>query len=149
MRVLAVEVDELFADVLQLRERRGPAVDPGAAPALRIERAAQQHLAVGRAEVVRGEPRGDARDVVRFEDGGELRALRTRPKLAELEAIAEQQGEGVEQDRLAGAGLAGQHREAAVELEIERFDDDEIADGQEAKHRGSSVSMPVRTTRWT
>ena len=42
--------------------------------------------------------------------------------------------ERVEQDRLAGAGLAGQHREAGIELDVERFDDDEIADRQRAQH---------------
>ena len=137
VRVLAMQVDELFAQILQLRERRGAAVDPGAAPSLRVERAAQQHLAVGRAEVVRGEPVGDRRTIFHFEDRGELRALRTRPKLAKLEAIAEQQRESVEQDRLAGAGLPGQHREGIAELEVERVDDDEIANGQQAEHRGA------------
>ena len=34
VRVLAVEVDEPLADLLQLRERRGPAVDPRAASCL-------------------------------------------------------------------------------------------------------------------
>ena len=70
-----------------------------------------------------------------LERRGELGALGAGPQLAQLEAVAEQQAERIEQDRLAGAGLAGQHREAGVELEVERFDDDEIADGQEPEHR--------------
>ena len=71
----------------------------------------------------------------RVEGGGELGALRARLQLALLEAVADEERERVEQDRLAGAGLAGEDGEAAVELEIERFDDDEIPDRQKPKHQ--------------
>ena len=115
-------------------KRRGAAVDPRAAPALRIERATEQDLAVRRPEIVRGEPCGDTRRILSVEDGGELRPFRTRPELTKLEPIAEEQSEAVEQDRLAGAGFAGQDRKAGVELEVERFDDDEVADRQRTQH---------------
>ena len=52
---------------------------------------------------------GRVRDV---ELRGELRAFGARAQLAQLEAVAQQQAERVEQDRLAGAGLAGEHGEA-------------------------------------
>ena len=142
MFVLAVEIHKTFADVLQLRKRRGAAVDPRPAPALRIERAAEQDLAVRRAEIVRGEPCGDARGILGVEDGGELRPFRARPELAKLEPIAEEQSQAVEQDRLAGAGFPGEDRKAAVELEVERLDDDEVADRQKAKHRGPRAPSP-------
>jgi hypothetical protein len=54
--------------------------------------------------------------------------------LSRFEAIAEQETERIQQDRFARAGLAGQHREATFELELEGFDDDEIADGEKTKH---------------
>ena len=82
-----------------------------------------------------GEPLARCRDArSTLEHRGELGPLGARPQLPQLEAIAEQQVERIEQDRLSRAGLAGQDREAGVELEVERFDDDEIADGQQAKH---------------
>ena len=40
----------------------------------------------------------------------------------------------IDQDRLARAGFAGQYREASVELDIERADDHEVAQGQTPQH---------------
>ena len=134
MRVLAVQIDEPLAEGLQLRERGRAAVDPRPALALRVEHAAQQYVAVVRGDALLGEPGGDARRVRDVELGGELGALRARPELAELEAVAEQERQRVEQDRLARARLAGQHGKAGGELDVERFDDDEISDGQETQH---------------
>ena len=57
-----------------------------------------------------------------------------RADLARLEAVAEQEAQRVEQDRLAGASLAGERREARLELELERAHDDEIADRQQPQH---------------
>ena len=136
MRVLAVEVDEPLAQLLQLRERGGAAVDPRAALALRVEHAAQQHVAVVGRDALLRQPGADAGRVRDRELGGELGARRARAELAHLETVAEQQAQRVEQDRLARAGFAGEHREARRELDVERLDDDEIADGQRAQHRG-------------
>ncbi len=69
-----------------------------------------------------------------LEHRGELGAVGAGAQLALLEAVAEQQRERVEQDRLAGAGLAGEDGEAAVELEVERLDDDEVADRDQPQH---------------
>ena len=41
-------------------------------------------------------------------------------------APAEQQADGLDEDRLAGAGLAGQDVEARVELDLDRVDDREV-----------------------
>ena len=46
-----------------------------------------------------------------------------------IAAPAQHQLQRVDQDRLAGARLAGQGREAATQRQIERRDDDEIAQG--------------------
>ena len=50
-------------------------------------------------------------------------------------AIAERQPERVEQDRLARAGLAGQHAKAGLELELEPVDQHDVADGELPQHR--------------
>ncbi len=139
VRVLSMQVDQLLADVLQLHEGCRTAVDPGAAAALRVQRPAQEQGGVARREIVLGEPGADAGPVADLEGGGELGALGTGPQLAQFEAVAQEERERIQQDRLAGAGLPGQDREAAVELEIERFDDDEVADGQQAKHESGDA----------
>ena len=55
VRVLAGDLDQPLAQRLQLRERRGRAVDPRAAAALRVEHASQQHLAVALGEPLLGQ----------------------------------------------------------------------------------------------
>ncbi len=48
------------------------------------------------------------------------------------------------QDGLAGPGLAGQHREAAVEAKIEPFDQDDIADRKPCASRSYLAQAPMR-----
>ena len=136
VRVLPVEIDQHLADGFLLRERGGTAVDPRAALPLRIQHPAQQQrvlIVVAREPFVR-EPRRDLVAAADVEHRGELGARSTRAQLPRFEAVAQQEAQRVEQDRLAGARLAGEHREPARELEVERLDDDEIADGEETKH---------------
>ncbi len=45
-----------------------------------------------------------------------------------IASCADGEREGIEQDRLAGAGLAGQREQALTELEIELVDQNDIAD---------------------
>ena len=138
VRVLAVQVEQQGAHFRELRQCGRPAVDPRATSALRVEHAAQQQLGAG-IELVRREP--VTRGILRAEVEGrrELGTLGAWPQLAQLETIPQQKGKGVEEDRLAGAGLAGQDREPGPELDIQRVDDDEIADRQQAQH---AVSGP-------
>jgi hypothetical protein len=56
---------------------------------------------------------------------------RTRP---ESPRPRERQREGIEQDGFARAGLAGQHREATGEFDIESFDQDDVTDRQTRQH---------------
>ena len=53
---------------------------------------------------------------------------------AGVAAAAERELERVDEDRLAGAGLAAQHRQARRELDLERVDDDEVADRETVQH---------------
>ena len=75
--------------------------------------------------------------------GRELGTLGAGADLPHLEAVAEQQPERVEQDRLAGAGFAGEDGQALGELDVERCDDDEVADRKRAQH----LTRPSRTIR--
>src|SRR5690606_25480558 len=47
---------------------------------------------------------------------------------------AQSQGQRIEQDGLAGAGLAGQHGHAAVERQVELVDEDDIANRKRVQH---------------
>ena len=66
--------------------------------------------------------------------GGDRGLLGAGPHQAGIGAPAERQPERVQQDRLAGAGLAGQHAQPRPEGEAEPVDQDDIADGQAEQH---------------
>ena len=134
VRMLAVQVHQRPADRRELRQRRGPAVDPGAASALRVQRPPQQQRAVVAGEPLLVQPGARRRVVDDVERRGEFRPFRAGTQLPQLEAIAQQQRQRVEQDRLAGAGFPGQRGEARPQLEVERVHDDEVANRKQAQH---------------
>ena len=59
-------------------------------------------------------------------------------------ARAERQRQRIEQDRFAGAGFAGQHRKAGGEIDVQPFDQDDIADRQVREHAESDRGLIVR-----
>ena len=63
-----------------------------------------------------------------------------RPDAAAGGALAEQQGEGIDQHRLPRPGLAGEDVEARAELEGDVGDGGEIADPELGDHRAPTVS---------
>ena len=134
MRVLAVHVEQQFAEFAQLRERDRRAVDPRLAAAARIDRPSHQHAGlVGAVDRLRLQPGDDIAARAKFRT--DLGACRAFAHDVGVGAFAERQEQGVDQDRLAGAGLPGQHREAGREVEFERLDDDEVADCERQQHR--------------
>ena len=64
------------------------------------------------------------------EDGGHLALARAAPHQRGIASAAKGERKSVEQDRFAGAGLAGEHGQAFAEFEIELVDQDDIADRQ-------------------
>ncbi len=68
------------------------------------------------------------------ESRGHLALLGALAHQRDVAAGAERQRKGIEQDRLAGAGLAGQHGEAGGEIDIEPVDQDDVADGEPGEH---------------
>ena len=124
--VLAVDVEQLFAHGAQLRGSGRRAVDPGAAAALRIDHAAQQQ-AVFKREAALLQPGLEARRA--FELGADIGLGRAFAHHAGIGARAQGELHGVDQNGFARAGLAGQRREAAMQVEVQRLDDDEVAQG--------------------
>ena len=54
--------------------------------------------------------------------------FRALPDLVGFKAVAEQKPQSIEDDRFAGARLAGEHVRALIELQTQLFDQDEILD---------------------
>src|SRR5687767_476401 len=79
------------------------------------------------------------------------------PDQAAVGAGAERETERVEQDRLAGSGLAGEDSEAGAEFEIEALDQHDVADGEIGEHglarmpaaAGFQAFSPLPPAAWT
>ena len=70
----------------------------------------------------------------RLELGLDVRFVAVRPDEAGVPARAEQQADRLREDRLAGAGLAGDRVQARRERELRLADQDEVLDAEPAKH---------------
>jgi hypothetical protein len=134
--VLAVDLDQMRAEFAQQRGRGGGAVDEGTAAAIRLDDAAHdQRLARLDVEAVVGEQRRDRSVRMRgVEGGGDDRLRGALPHQPGIAARAQRQPERIEQDRLARTGLAGQHAETFVEIEVERLDQHHVTNGKRGQH---------------
>ncbi|EWS54707.1 hypothetical protein X551_02468 [Methylibium sp. T29] len=141
--VLPVDVDQVLARLAQLADGGRAAVDPRTALALGVERAAQQQgvvatvLFIGEAGI--GQP-GPQRGR-RVELGADLGARRALAHHAGVAAVAERELQRIDQDGLAGTGLAGERGEPGLQVELERGHDDEVAQGDALQH-GVFLSVP-------
>ena len=114
--MLAMNVDQLIAQMAQLRGRGGRAIDPGAAAAQTVYDAAQQQILLLR------KPRllqpfvqmGRA-----IELGADIGLGAAFAYHLCIGACAQHQLQGVEHDGFAGAGFAGKHREAGLPVQVE------------------------------
>ena len=141
VRVLAMDVDEELAHLAQLRKRRPAAVHEGPRAPGPVDHAAhEEHAGVAGEfvffEIARQFAAGD--DV---ELGGQFRPLGRLPHHPGVGPPAHQQFEGVDEDGLAGAGLAGQYREAPVKFKLDRVDDDEIPDCEPVQHQRTGGAL--------
>ena len=75
-----------------------------------------------------------------FERRRHLALLRALPHQRGIAARAERQRKGVEQDRLAGAGLAGEHGRPDGEIDVEPIDQDDVADREPGEHAGRTTA---------
>ena len=127
--VLAVDLDERPAHLAQELHANGDVVDEGAGAAVGGLDAAQDQRRIGLQAVIGKEPQhgmigGE------IESRGHLALAGALPHQRGIAAAADGKGEGIEQDRLAGAGLAGEHAKARAEFEIEPVDQNDVADRQ-------------------
>ncbi len=131
--MLAVDLDQRRAHCLQGLHRDRLVVDEGAGAAVGELDAAQDHFP-GIVEAVFGQDFCRRMALGHIEGRGDLAVFGAMADQALIAAAAERQREGIEQDRFARAGLAGQHREATGKLDIEPFDQDDVTDRQTRQH---------------
>ena len=134
--VLAVEVDQLGAHRCQLAGRRQPPVDVGpAAPDRGMARASTTSspgVAAGVAAVgtAARAPCATGPDESALDPG----LVGAGPHQHRVGPSADQQLDGVDDQGLAGPGLAGERRHARAEHEAQVGDHPEVADGQFEHH---------------
>ncbi len=130
MIVLPVDVDEPRPELAEPPHRDKDAVDEGLARALVGDRALDDELAVLRLGKP-GQIDGQSGDV---KDGLDQGLALARPDEIGGALVALNEADGVDDNGLARAGLAGQDGEAGVEVDLEVLDRRQIPDAQELDH---------------
>lgn len=133
--VLAMDVDQQFAQALQVAQRAGRAVDVGTRATFGSDHPAQDARTV-LFQVALGEPVAGLGDGTDVEAGENVGLVRSGTYRAAVGAVAEGKAEGVEHDRLARTGFAGDHAHAGSEFEIQVLDDGVVVNGQVNQHGG-------------
>ena len=131
--VLPVDLDQPDAELMEEIDRHRLVVDEGAAPPVLALDAAQDQVALG-GDAGLGEERPGrmaARDV---EDRRNVALPGSMTDQRAVAAAAQRQRESVEEDRFAGPGLAGKHRQAASEIDGKPVDENDVANCQGDEH---------------
>ena len=92
--------------------------------------AAEHDLAVVAGNRLLLEPAADRRVAAGVEGRGNFGAFGAVTQAVRAGAATEREHHGIDHDRFARAGLAGERRQAAGEFEFDRVDDREVADLQ-------------------
>ncbi len=136
--VLPVDVEHRADDLAQQLHRNLLAVEPGARAAVAVEDAPHDELV---ARLVDGlllqAVAQAARRGPQVERRHHLRAFGIAANQVGAAAAAGGERQRIDDDRLAGARLAREHREAGREIDVERVDDGEIADAEVREHQRS------------
>ena len=135
--MLAVDLDQRRAERAQHLHAHRLVVDEGAGAAVGELHAPQDQFVAVRTSAASHRCRQalPRRMVLRdLEGGGDLALLGAVAHQRRLAARAKRQRKGIEQDRFAGAGLAGEHSKAAAEIDVQPVDQDDVADGQAGEH---------------
>ena len=136
MLVLAVQVNQVIAELAELAERDQFSIDEATAAALSADFAAQDHFGDGLTGEEIPFPQKAARPggIREVEEALDLGGLTARADVIGAGALAQHKIEGPDDDGLAGAGLARERRKALEEIEGQVVNDSQILDGQTQKH---------------
>ena len=131
--MLAVDLDQRRAELAQERDRDRLVVDEGAAAAIAALDAAEDEVAL-RLDAAVGEKAAGGMVGAEVEDGGDVALLGAVADERAVAAATKGEGKRIEEDRLAGAGLAGEHGQAAGEIDVEAIDEDDVTDREGDEH---------------
>ena len=164
--VLAVQVDECGAELGQRGQGGGAPVDPGARPPLRAHLAADDHPLLLGIEPQSVEPAAECR--VGIEGPLHHAACRAGADERAVRALAQQEGERIDEHRLPRPGLPGEDVQPLSELQRDFGDRGEVPDAELDDHRACcrcwrspqwslsrinskklSPSSRTRSTRWS
>ncbi len=145
--MLTVDFHQRAAQRLQDLHAHRLIVDEGArAPVAKLH--APQDQPVFGSDAVIGEQRERRMVALDLEGGRDLPLLGAVAHKARVAAAAERKREGIEQDRLARAGFAGEHRQAGRVVDVEPFDQDDVTNRETGEHfssfRGAGDSPRAR-----
>ena len=125
--VLAVNFHQSRAERAQHLHADRLVVDEGAGAAVGELHAPHDQLVLA-GKIVVGQHAARRMVFGDVEGGDHLALLGALAHQRRVAARAERQREGVEQDRFAGAGLAGQRGKAGAEIDIQPIDQNDVAD---------------------
>ena len=142
--MLAMDVEQGRGQLAQLRRSGRAAVDPPAALATGIHRAAQQQFAVGFKPPVLQPGRERSRQIEAGTQFG------TRGALADHAGVctgAQHQLQCVDEYGFSGPGFARERGKPGLEFELQGIDDDEIAQAEMAQRHGQEPPSFQRSLR--
>ena len=159
-RVLAVDVDQHFADFPQLGDGGGVAVDQRPRTAVGFDDPAQHDGAWIARQLADLEP--GLERVVGHEFSDQIGARRAFANHAGIAARAQRELQRIDQDGFAGAGFTGEDGEAGSEFDFQRIDDDEVTQAQGEQHGCNAIqaggrdrigiscqlSLPRKVAKW-
>ena len=140
--VLAMDIEHLFAYMAQLLRGSGQAVDPSPAFAGAVQTAAQQQ-AVRTLKTGFGQPGQQRCWGIKL--GADVGARGAFADQSHIGAGAGGQLQGINQDGLARAGLAGEHGKTGLQFQVQRGNDDKVAQRNTFEaHRLTPPLVPVQ-----
>jgi hypothetical protein len=134
-----MQVHQVPADLRQHADRDGAAVHPRAAAPRHLHLALEDQLAAVGLDAMLGQHRQEPRVAGEVERALDRGPLGSGPHEVPARALAQQQRQGVDQQRLPGSRLPGQHVEPGCELEARIGDDRDVADSELRQHPDGEV----------
>ena len=142
MFMLAVDIDQLLADLLEHLQRDGEAIHPRpGAPVVGHNTAQQAQVGlIFVPQFVLLQPGTGERLIGGVKTGRDVRAASIAADHALVRTVAHGQAQRPQHDGLAGTGFAGNDRHAWLKLDVERVDDGVVANGELSEHGGEAES---------
>ena len=141
--VLALHLDQQARGAPQQRHAHRLIVDEGARSSIPRQHAPQDHLVL-RLETLFCEQRAQWMAGWRREAGSDAGLLDPGTHQPRIGSCTQRKPQTVQQDRLAGARLAGQHRQPLGERQVQPFDQHHVPDRQSGEHAAAPAAASAQ-----